>query len=97
MFMKTEHVGWVIMELQFYRVPNPGLIRCRDQDTYAGRTAKLAIQKNVICEKCEGKGGKEGAVKRCNTCDGRGAVVRQCATWSSVSCTRAVLYVDMFI
>ncbi|KAF9583475.1 Type I HSP40 co-chaperone [Lunasporangiospora selenospora] len=42
------------------------------EDLYKGKTSKLALQKNVICEKCEGKGGKEGAVKTCNTCHGQG-------------------------
>ncbi|KAG0075586.1 Type I HSP40 co-chaperone [Podila epicladia] len=42
------------------------------EDLYKGKTTKLALQKNVICEKCEGKGGKDGAVKTCNTCHGQG-------------------------
>lgn len=42
------------------------------EDLYKGKTTKLALQKNVLCEKCEGKGGKEGAVKTCNTCHGQG-------------------------
>ncbi|KAF9100211.1 Type I HSP40 co-chaperone [Mortierella sp. GBA35] len=42
------------------------------EDLYKGKTTKLALQKNVICEKCEGKGGKEGAVKTCATCNGQG-------------------------
>jgi len=42
------------------------------EDLYKGKTTKLALQKNVLCEKCEGKGGKEGAVKTCTTCHGQG-------------------------
>jgi len=42
------------------------------EDLYKGKTTKLALQKNIICEKCEGKGGKEGAVKTCTTCNGQG-------------------------
>ncbi|KAF9164974.1 Type I HSP40 co-chaperone [Actinomortierella ambigua] len=42
------------------------------EDLYKGKTTKLALQKNVICEKCEGRGGKEGAVKTCQTCNGQG-------------------------
>ncbi|KAF9925908.1 Type I HSP40 co-chaperone [Linnemannia zychae] len=45
------------------------------EDLYKGKTTKLALQKNVICEKCEGKGGKEGAVKTCPTCNGQGVKV----------------------
>uniref|UniRef100_A0A2K5YEF4 J domain-containing protein n=1 Tax=Mandrillus leucophaeus TaxID=9568 RepID=A0A2K5YEF4_MANLE len=33
------------------------------EDLYNGATIKLALQKNVICDKCEGRGGKKGAVE----------------------------------
>ncbi|KFO30113.1 DnaJ like protein subfamily A member 1 [Fukomys damarensis] len=33
------------------------------EDLYNGATRKLALQKNVICDKCEGRGGKKGAVE----------------------------------
>jgi DnaJ family protein A protein 2 len=42
------------------------------EDIYKGKTSKLALQKSVICPKCTGLGGKEGAVKKCTGCDGRG-------------------------
>ncbi|KZF25940.1 DnaJ-domain-containing protein [Xylona heveae TC161] len=42
------------------------------EDIYRGKTSKLALQKSVICPKCEGRGGKEGAVKKCTGCDGHG-------------------------
>ncbi|XP_004480440.3 dnaJ homolog subfamily A member 4 [Dasypus novemcinctus] len=42
------------------------------EDLYNGVTKKLALQKNVICEKCEGVGGKKGAVEKCPLCKGRG-------------------------
>ena len=29
------------------------------EDLYNGATRKLALQKNVICDKCEGRGGKK--------------------------------------
>lgn len=45
------------------------------EDMYNGSTRKLALQKNVICEKCEGRGGKAGAVSKCNTCKGSGTQV----------------------
>ncbi|CAF0909996.1 unnamed protein product [Brachionus calyciflorus] len=45
------------------------------EDLYKGSTRKLALQKNVICDKCSGKGGKEGAVIRCTTCKGSGTQV----------------------
>lgn len=45
------------------------------EDMYNGSTRKLALQKNVICEKCSGRGGKEGAVQKCTTCKGTGTQV----------------------
>uniref|UniRef100_A0A0B7AVQ7 J domain-containing protein n=1 Tax=Arion vulgaris TaxID=1028688 RepID=A0A0B7AVQ7_9EUPU len=45
-------------------------------DLYNGATRKLAVHKNVICTKCEGRGGKEGAVQKCGNCRGTGMQVR---------------------
>ncbi|XP_069100401.1 dnaJ homolog subfamily A member 4-like [Pleurodeles waltl] len=45
------------------------------EDLYNGATRKLALQKNVICDKCEGRGGKKGAVEKCSVCKGRGIEV----------------------
>lgn len=42
------------------------------EDIYRGKVSKLALQKSVICPKCEGRGGKEGAVKTCPGCNGQG-------------------------
>ncbi|KAG8904320.1 Type I HSP40 co-chaperone [Tulasnella sp. 403] len=42
------------------------------EDLYKGKTIKLALNKHVICSECNGKGGKEGWVKMCHSCDGRG-------------------------
>jgi len=42
------------------------------EDLYKGKVSKLALTRNVICGKCNGKGGKEGAVRECARCDGRG-------------------------
>lgn len=41
-------------------------------DLYKGKVSKLALTRTVLCEKCDGKGGKEGAVKTCTTCKGQG-------------------------
>ncbi|KAK3795936.1 hypothetical protein RRG08_018319 [Elysia crispata] len=46
------------------------------EDLYNGATRKLALQKNVICSKCEGRGGKEGSVQKCGICRGTGMQVR---------------------
>ncbi|SCV71933.1 BQ2448_4627 [Microbotryum intermedium] len=45
------------------------------EDLYKGKTTKLALQKHVLCTKCKGKGGKEGAVKTCQGCHGQGVKV----------------------
>lgn len=42
------------------------------EDIYKGKISKLALQKSVICAHCDGRGGKEGAVKTCMTCQGTG-------------------------
>jgi len=46
------------------------------EELYNGAVRKLALQKNVVCDKCEGRGGKKGAVQTCTTCKGSGFVVR---------------------
>ncbi|KAK0543201.1 Type I HSP40 co-chaperone, partial [Tilletia horrida] len=49
------------------------------EELYKGKVVKLALQKHVLCGKCEGRGGKEGAVKQCSGCGGNGikVVLRQ--------------------
>lgn len=42
------------------------------EDIYRGKVSKLALQKSIICPKCSGLGGKEGAVKTCAGCNGQG-------------------------
>nr|XP_039274580.1 dnaJ homolog subfamily A member 1-like [Styela clava] len=46
------------------------------EDMYNGATRRLSLQKNVICSKCEGRGGKEGATQTCTTCRGTGMQIR---------------------
>ncbi|XP_040276213.1 dnaJ homolog subfamily A member 4-like [Bufo bufo] len=45
------------------------------EELYNGGSRKLALQKNVICDKCEGRGGKKGAVEKCSACKGRGVQI----------------------
>ncbi|WFD06009.1 Type I HSP40 co-chaperone [Malassezia vespertilionis] len=42
------------------------------EDLYKGKISKLALQKHVICKSCQGRGGKDGAVRTCNSCHGQG-------------------------
>lgn len=46
------------------------------EELYNGGVRKLAIRKNVLCSKCEGLGGKRGAVQKCSNCNGSGMQVR---------------------
>lgn len=48
------------------------LIACTLEELYKGRTAKLALNKTVLCKGCNGLGGKEGKVKKCTGCNGMG-------------------------
>lgn len=46
------------------------------EELYKGKTTKLALQKNVLCVDCGGKGAKTaGAVKKCESCRGQGIKV----------------------
>lgn len=45
------------------------------EDLYNGKTAKIVINRERICNKCDGKGGK-GPVAKCSTCQGRGVVMK---------------------
>jgi DnaJ homolog subfamily A member 2 len=49
------------------------------EDLYKGKVSKLALQKTVLCHKCDGKGGKAGSIKTCKGCNGTGQkiVMRQ--------------------
>ncbi|KAJ1857392.1 Type I HSP40 co-chaperone [Coemansia sp. RSA 1822] len=49
------------------------------EDLYKGKTSRLQVTKKVICVDCDGKGGAEGAVRKCSNCDGRGVeiIIRQ--------------------
>jgi len=46
------------------------------EEIYNGTTRKLGLQKNVICEKCEGYGGKKGTLIQCSSCKGRGVQIK---------------------
>ncbi|XP_012674135.1 dnaJ homolog subfamily A member 4 isoform X2 [Clupea harengus] len=46
------------------------------EEMYNGTTRKLGLQKNVICEKCDGYGGKKGTLQKCSTCKGRGVQIQ---------------------
>ncbi|CAG8580650.1 6599_t:CDS:2, partial [Paraglomus occultum] len=59
--------------------PLQHMLKVSLEELYNGKTTKLSLNKNVKCPKCQGRGGKEGAVKSCQTCSGTGVrlIVRQ--------------------
>jgi len=46
------------------------------EEIYNGKQSKIAVNRERICSKCEGRGGKEGAVQKCGGCKGRGMVTK---------------------
>lgn len=46
------------------------------EDLYKGKTTKIQLNKTVICRKCNGQGGKNGASSTCMECKGRGMVIK---------------------
>lgn len=46
------------------------------EELYNGTVRQLAVQKNVICDGCNGIGGKEGSVQKCDNCNGSGVDVK---------------------
>lgn len=50
------------------------------EEMYNGNTKEMSITKNVTCKKCRGTGGKLGATKKCNKCQGRGMVIEEVNT-----------------
>lgn len=39
---------------------------------YNGKTTKIVVNRDRTCSKCNGVGGKAGAVETCKGCNGRG-------------------------
>lgn len=42
------------------------------EDLYNGGEREFTMQKKVICKKCKGSGSKDGLLKVCKHCNGRG-------------------------
>jgi DnaJ-related protein SCJ1 len=50
------------------------------EELYNGAIKELSIQKNVVCSKCHGTGGKLGKTRQCPQCSGRGVVLQEVNT-----------------
>lgn len=47
------------------------------RDFYNGRELEFTVDKQVICEECEGSGSADGHVEHCTKCNGRGIVIQK--------------------
>lgn len=47
------------------------------RDFYNGKEQEFSIEKQHICEECEGSGSADGKVESCNKCGGRGMIVQK--------------------
>ncbi|KAL9052904.1 MAG: hypothetical protein Q9162_005130 [Coniocarpon cinnabarinum] len=47
------------------------------RDFYIGGETEFTIEKQVICEACEGSGSADGKRETCSTCSGRGMVIQR--------------------
>lgn len=47
------------------------------KDFYTGAEHEFKVEKQIICEKCEGSGSEDGARDTCNKCGGQGMVIQK--------------------
>lgn len=47
------------------------------RDFYTGREVEFEVEKQQICEQCEGTGSADGKVERCDKCGGHGILVQK--------------------
>ena len=45
------------------------------EELYKGVVKEYKLQRNIICDSCSGTGAKDGNMKTCQKCNGRGAVI----------------------
>ena len=65
------------MENERERGPNARIDVSVDlEDLYNGATRTIEFEKNVVCKKCHGTGGKLGKTKRCPVCRGKGVTLQ---------------------
>ena len=47
------------------------------RDFYSGKETEFTVEKQQICEDCEGSGSADGVVETCSKCGGRGIIVQK--------------------
>ncbi|KAI1613873.1 DnaJ protein, subfamily A, member 2 [Exophiala viscosa] len=47
------------------------------RDFYTGRDTEFTIEKQQICDECEGSGSADGVVETCDKCQGRGMIIQK--------------------
>ena len=47
------------------------------RDFYNGKDLEFAVEKQQICEDCEGSGSADGVVETCGKCNGRGTIIQR--------------------
>lgn len=60
------------------------------EQVYNGAMRKLAINKDIVCESCDGLGGPREAFETCSTCNGRGVRVQIRQMGSMIHQTQSV-------
>ena len=61
--------------------PNASIeVSVKLEDLYNGDKKDLSLNKNVVCKRCHGTGGKLGKTKKCTKCGGRGVVMQDVDT-----------------
>ncbi|KAL3273429.1 hypothetical protein HHI36_014873 [Cryptolaemus montrouzieri] len=46
------------------------------EELYNGTNKKVSIKRNIICEKCKGRGSMSGKILKCKICDGHGVIIK---------------------
>jgi len=49
-----------------------GDIKVTLNELYIGTTKEMKIERNILCPRCRGTGSKDGKLKMCKKCKGRG-------------------------
>jgi DnaJ-class molecular chaperone len=64
-------------EKQLQRGPNSKLeVEVTLEELFKGVTKYMTISRDVMCKKCKGTGAKDGKLKKCTKCHGRGVVMQ---------------------